>query len=405
VEVGGGNRPCAELDGCDIDWRLIGGDDMKNSSLSLTVLILGVNVLLFFYFVHDQSNRQTAFGNSLREELLSDMHKRQASAVPTEAAQRIFNQLDYLQLRQTAVLDETRSSIQRQSFVFTTVGAFFGLFTIFFGYRQLLMDSRGNETREKHDQEMRNLVQSFQQNITTISSLINALEEGFRYRKEIKEDLEKIRERAAGLELHRAETDTAFEASLDDLNRDAVSVVPLAMDRAALNFEENRRRLEVFTAQLDTAERSRNAEGKLNPFCYYVRGLSRATTYQYKIAIGDFQIAARKAREDSVEPKLRTYALEHRGHLRELLSDMLVSCCYFQGVCHKNLSEYSDSATRFREALARNRQHHDSRAYLLQVMFFGSERESDERFISRSFLYPVNGEEFDVGHGHSLGLQ
>ncbi|MFN0104822.1 MAG: hypothetical protein ACKV2U_22410 [Bryobacteraceae bacterium] len=107
---------------------------MKNSSLALTVLILALTVLLFFYFIHDQSSRLQTFGTSLREELLSEIHKSQTSSIPSESSQRIANQLDYLQLRQTAVLDETRSSIQRQSFVFTTVAAFFGLFTVFFGY-------------------------------------------------------------------------------------------------------------------------------------------------------------------------------------------------------------------------------------------------------------------------------
>ena len=78
------------------------------------------------------------------------------------------------------------------------------------------------------------------------------------------------------------------------------------MDRPALNFEENRRRLEAFAAKMDAAERTRNVEGRLNPFCYYVRGLSHATTYQYKLGTGDFEIAARKAKEDLVEPKIKT---------------------------------------------------------------------------------------------------
>jgi hypothetical protein len=37
--------------------------------------------------------------------------------------------------------------------------------------------------------------------------------------------------------------------------------------------------------------------------------------------------------------------------------------------------------------------------------FGGSDREFDGRAILRSFLYPVDGEEFDVGHRHPLSLQ
>ena len=56
-------------------------------------------------------------------------------------------------------------------------------------------------------------------------------------------------------------------------------------------------------------------------------------------------------------------------NLQPALHDMMVSCSYFQGVCYKNLGNYTDSEAKFREALERNPQHLDSKTYLLQVMF------------------------------------
>lgn len=342
---------------------------MKSFQL-LTFLLIAVLVSLFVYFTFSQSERLAATANSLRTEFLSEIRKTQTPSLPDESTQQITRKLDYLELRQDAVIDETRNSIQRQSVVFTTVAAFFGLFTVFFGYRQLLIDSRNSEARDKNDQEMRNLVKSFQDNITNINSLITTLEKTFDYRRQIAEELTVIRDRAKILEIHQAETDKAFESSLVQLNRHALSVVPLGIDRAALNYEENRRRMEAFASQMDAVERARDVDAKLNPFCYYVRGLGKVTTYQYAVAIDDFMIAARKAKEDLAELKTENYALEHRERLKEGLSDLLVSCNYFNGVCHKNLGNYKESIRYFREALERNSQHYDSLAYLLQVMFF-----------------------------------
>ena len=336
----------------------------------LTFLMVVVLVGLFLYFIQDQSNRFTAMGNGLREQLVTEARNAQISAVPTEIAQRIAQKLDYLELRQTAVLEESRSSIQRQSFVFTTVAAFFGLFTLFFGYRQLFVESRGSEARDKHDQEMRGLVRSFQNNITTISSLISTLEQSFAYRSKIEDQLKEIQAKAQSLEHHQEETDIAFEGMLDALNRDALTVVPLGIDRAALSFEENRRRMEAFAARMIVAERTRNVEQRLNPFCYHVRGLSNVTTYQYELAIADLDVAARRAREDLAKPSFDIYALDQRENLKTHLQTLLVSCSYFQGICYKNLGHYSESQAKFREALEQNRYHYESRSYLLQVMFF-----------------------------------
>ena len=350
--------------------RMASSSTTRMSFPTLTLLILIGLTGLLIYFVFDQTNRMSALKASLREELLTEVQKNQAINLPADSVQHFIEKLNYLELRQTAVIDETRNSIQRQSFVFTTVAAFFGLFTVFFGYRQLFVESRGSEAREKHDQEMRNLVRSFQNNITTISSLIGTLEQSFAYRKQIESQLGEIQERAKALESHQAEDDIALSGLVEALNRDALTAVPLAIDRTALSLDENRRRMEVFVSRLTVAERSRNVEQKLNPFCYYVRGLNNVIIYQYEPAIADLDIAARKAREDVAEPHLANYPADRRENLQKLLSELLVSCSYFQGVCYKNLGHYGPSRAKFTEALERNTEHWDSRNYLLQIMFF-----------------------------------
>jgi len=342
---------------------------VKNLQNLTLLLLIGV-VALVLYLTFQQSEQRLTMADALRKEFRSEIQDVKTPSLPDKATRDITQQMDYLKLRQDAVIDEARNSIQRQSTVFGTVAAFFGLFTVFFGYRQLLNDARGSEARDKYDQEMRSLVKSFQDNIQNINSLITTLEKTFDYRKQIADELAAIQDRARLLESHKAEADKTFDLSLAHINRKALTVVPLAIDRAALNYEENRRTMEVFASEMDALERARDIQGKLNPFCYYVRGLSKVTTYQYKLAIDDFRAAALKAREDIAEPKIGNYALEHRDGLKDNLSELFVSCNYFQGVCRKNLGQYAEGAKCFRDALERNPRHYDSLAYLLQLMYF-----------------------------------
>src|ERR1051325_8123490 len=342
---------------------------------------------------------------SLREEIARSVRTADISTIPSEAAQRIGNQLEYLTMRQNAILDEAKNSLDRQSWIYTTVAAVLGLFTFFFGYRQFLVESRGADARQKYDQEMRGLVQSFQNNITTISSLLGALEEVFRYRQKIQDELQEVKGRAEDLERSRLEVDEAFGASLADLNHDAVLVAPLAIDRAALNLEENRRLLETFAGKMEVAERSRNVAGRLNPVCYYVRGLARTTTYQYRLAIGDFQLAARRGREDISQPKMEAYALEHRDRRESLLNEMLVSCDYFQGVCHKNLGEYDEAMAQFGAVIQRDRKHQEALGYWLQVQFFNDKvsfRAVEQEFAKAAQQYRALTATVDLGEREAL---
>jgi tetratricopeptide (TPR) repeat protein len=336
----------------------------------LTFLIIVAIFLLLVYFVYEQSTRLTAITNALRDEIVTEVRRSQAASLDPDVVRAFTQKLDYLELRQNAVLDEARGSLQRLSFIFAIIASFFGLFAIFFAFRQLFLESKSSSARDQLDQEMRGLVHSFQNNINTISSLIGTLEGTFEYRRQIEDRLGEIQARARVLETHQAESDVAFEDSVAMLNRDALSTVPLSIDRTAISYDENRRRMESFVSRLTVAERMRNAEPRLNPFCYYVRGLNNVTTYQYELAIGDLDIAARKGREDLVQPKLDTYPADQRENLSGVINTMLVSSSYFQGICYKNLGQYQASQAKFREALQRDRFHDESRNYLLQVLFF-----------------------------------
>ncbi len=330
------------------------------------IIALSILIFLFLYF---QDSKYKSLTSSLRESVATEIAVRRADVIPSEAVERMTNRLEYLELRQTALLDQAKSSMQGMYFIFTSVAAFFGLFSIYFGYRQVTTESRRDESRERYDREMRNLVRSFQDNITTISSLIRTLEDSFAYRKKVEDQIAEIEDRAEALEVQRAEAEAVLHDMIADLNSDALRLTSKKTDRRELRLEENRRPMTQFSEKLTSLERMRKVEGLMNPFCFYVRGIARVGVYEYEAALSDLEIADRRGRADLSQPNLHNYAEQDREQVQNRLKQMLVFCSHFQGVAHKNLGNYEASQAKFEEALTRNPRHFESVSYRLQVMF------------------------------------
>jgi tetratricopeptide (TPR) repeat protein len=289
-----------------------------------------------------------------------------AQTATDETIASLTSRLTSLENLQSAMVSTSRGAFEQMNYIFTIVAAFFGLFALFFAYRQLRADSN----REERDQEMRSLVASFQQNITTISSLIGTLEQTFKYREQIEEKLTLITQRAANLELQNQESYALFKSNVDDLNSEAVKLFDSTLDRNKLSFEENIKRLDLFSTKMNSAETARDVKSLLNPICYYIRGLSNITVYQYDSAINDFDISSQKGRAELVAPKLSNYAEQDGENIQKYLKEMLVLSIYFQGMSYKNIEKYQESRTKFQEAISRNPRHLASKTYILQVMYF-----------------------------------
>lgn len=287
---------------------------------------------------------------------------------PDEAIASLNSRLTSLESLQEAIVSTSKGALEQMNFVFAVVATFLGLFSFFFAYRQIMVDT----SREGQDEEMRRLVGSFQDNITTINSLITTLEQSYAYRGEIQEKLIEMDERAALLEIRSKESDAVFDDTIIRLNSEAIKLFDTQIDRAGLSREENRRKLESFADRMNRAEATRKIEHLLNPFCYYLRGLGNLAIYQYEAAIDDFEIARTKGRADLSKTKssLTGYREEDRENIDKYLGEMLVSCSHFQGVSYKNLGEYAMSKQKFQQALNRDPTHLRSKTYMLQVMFF-----------------------------------
>jgi flagellar biosynthesis/type III secretory pathway M-ring protein FliF/YscJ len=256
-----------------LDRRISQASSRSNRFALLTLALLFVALLVIAVF----ANRYIMTINNRLHDLQTTVASRSASEqtqqsqpASSEAVISLDKRITSLENLQEAMTSTSRGALEQMNYVFTIVAAFFGLFALFFAYRQAKADT----TREEHDEEMRGLVASFQQNITTISSLISTLEQSYDYRKQIEAQLNLISERAKVLESHKAEGEANILNLIYELNEEAVKLFPADIDRANLGLEENRRKMEDFANKLTGLERIRKVEDVLNPFCYYIRGLS-----------------------------------------------------------------------------------------------------------------------------------
>ncbi|MAU00172.1 MAG: hypothetical protein CL608_23780 [Anaerolineaceae bacterium] len=331
----------------------------------ITLLIVFVLSMMFFYRTFE---RRLGDLESDVQVVNTSLNQPEELTPIDEISRSLDARLTSLETLQEAIVSTSKGALEQMTFIFTIVAAFFGLFSLYFAYRQITTENN----REVHDAEMRSLVASFHNNINTISSLINTLEQSYDYREKVENQLSEMQRRAASLEKSRDESDITFTNRIAELNADAVRLFKTEIDRAALSREENRRKLDRFANRMNSAGTIREVENLLNPFCYYLRGLHNIATYQYELAISDLEVAHKKGRVDLVDPRLINYAEHDRENVMAIVEDMVVSCSHFQGVGFKNLGRYEESRKKFQDALERDPSHYQSRTYLLQVMYFDS---------------------------------
>lgn len=354
----------------------------------LTFLVIVLLVVAFVIFVTHQNRRIDELQNSMHEIIVNEIDDLSSNNIPEEAVTNLTNRLKYIELQQKSVIDHTKNSMERMYFFFTTVAAFFGIVSLFFGYRQITADARKDESRERHDAEMKNLVGSFQNNITAISSLIGTLKESFDYRKQIESNLVKIDKRATELEEAKKKGSDIFKALVSKLNHSAVELAEISHDRTRMNLEENKHKLGSFSQELDNLIANHDTANVLNPFCYYLHGLWDAALYEYEDAHRFYDCAYSKGTADLAAREYPNYSEQHREGIQARIKTMLVWCSFYRGVGYKNTVNYSEAMRQFQAAIERNPDHLLSRAYLLQVMFFG--QESSKESIEEAYTEAYN---------------
>lgn len=276
------------------------------------------------------------------------------------------DRLQALETLQEAMVSVSKGALEQMNLAFGIATGFFAVFFIFFGYRQIMSD----RSRDTSDVEMRGLVGAFQNNISSISSLILTLEKSFEYRAEVQGELDRLRGGLQIIETSTKQTSDVSNAVVENLNREAVALFDADVDRKNLGREDVTRQLSAFSEKVMSVAAIRNVEGMLNPFAHYLRGLHHVSNYEYQLADQCFALAQSSGSGQARAPSEDLYAREHFARIPSLTEKLLILCSYFRGVGYKNTGKYKKSLEQFSNAIELDPLHTQSRTYLLQVMFF-----------------------------------
>jgi tetratricopeptide (TPR) repeat protein len=282
-----------------------------------------------------------------------------------EAIEAMKSRLEALEGLQDSMTAVSKGALEQMTLSLQIGGAFFGIFLVFSSYKQFVAD-RGQADQDK---EMRGLMASFQGNITAITSLVTTLKDAYAYRTEMRTDLERLDKGLDEMKASTGKADQLRQLETEKLRREAVENFDSDVNRKNLGREETSRQLSQFAERVRTLGTSRDVESDLNPFAQYLCGLHYVSSYQYPIALEWFASAERTASTQLAGLSKHLYAPEHLEKAPQQLREMLTLCAYFQGVCYKNTGDYQRSLSKFRDAVARDPKHLQSKTYLLQVMY------------------------------------
>lgn len=308
--------------------------------------------------------------------------QRVPAAPDSERVAALNSRLDSLEQLQEAMVSNSKGALEQMNFVFGIAAALVGVFGLYSLYRQSVAEAG----RDRHEEEMRGLVGSFRDNMTSINSLIGTLEASFRHRATVDSHIDTINKQLEDINQFKTGIEKSLNERLIDLNSAAFSLFQELMrdpgqSREVFKSEENRGRLEHFYVTMNALERMGDVKSRFSPISYFIRALHFFNATQYKPASADLEDARRTCSHQIAEPTTAWYQNSPINEIIEALKRMERECFYHLGIIYYNVGEYSKARERFAEAYQRDPLDLRSRAYIPELMFFEA-REPFERVIS-----------------------
>jgi tetratricopeptide (TPR) repeat protein len=288
-----------------------------------------------------------------------------SATIDSYRIQALESRLAALEQLQEAMLSASKGALEQMNFVFGVVAAFFGLFGLYFAYRQTMSDT----TQDTYDQEMRGLVGSFRENMNVINSLIATMEKGFEHRAAVDRQISQIETNLRDVEKFKTDTQRTFQEKIAALNQEAWTLFG-SLNRENFKDEANRGRLDNYYVSMNATEQIGDVHELLSPFTYFTRALHFFNVTQYPMASRDLERARSLSAKQVSQPPMLLYADIGEADIRERLGQLLTECCYHLGIIYYNLGSYDQAKQRFSEAYTRNPSDLRSRAYIPELMFF-----------------------------------
>ncbi len=346
----------------------------RSTTFPVFTFLMLFSILITVIFWGNNFFQKPEKGNSdIVENVIYEIEKKYSfqNSIPlSDSLAQIFkNRLTQLEDKHDIILSASKQSLSNLRLVFATVASFFGLFTLFFGYRQILMESRKSESQAKHEQEMRGLVSSFQDNINNINSLISTLEQSYSYRKEVYEELKQFKEGLIDLKGKAEKEKNKINEQIDELNYSSFELLK-ELDRNNFKQEEKKKKIEIFSETFTPFEKNPNAENKFNPFTYYLKALHLFNQSYYIEACTLFKQSEEFAIKEINKLDFGKYPKSEKQSIQSLLSILLNDCNYHLGIMEYNQGNYSQAQDYFLRSFDRDKNDYRSRIYIPEIKFF-----------------------------------
>ena len=286
------------------------------------------------------------------------------TASPTNG--ELEGRMSALENLQAAWVAASKSALEQMNFVFAVVAAFFGVFSLFLAYRQVVTDSG----REAHEDEVRSLIGSFRQNMAVINDLIVTLEKNYSYRQEVEKQLDQVNSQLTKVKEYKERAEQSFDERISTLNADAYTIFFTPLDRQNFKAGNLRNRLDTFSDAMNTLERTGSVEGRVSPFAFFIRSLHEFNVARYTAAEKDLEDSRIKATRELGEPTLKLYGEVTSEEVKTGLKQLLADSAYHLGIIKYNSGGFDKARKSFMNAFRATPLDFRSRIYVPELLFF-----------------------------------
>lgn len=307
---------------------------------------------------------------------------------PSNPPSELEQKLERIEDRQALLVEAAQNDLERSYFVFSAVGAFFGLFLVIGAIRGIVDDRRRGRLEQQHMQHLQGMMAAFGDNVAKINSFISTLTGTFSVQEDLATRMKKLDDRLQTLDQERKQEQVSFRSQVDTLNSACAAAFRTCgfhrRDRESFKKEENRMLLQSLCARMDTLSLTGNTTGIVSPVAHFIRGLAKFNEMKYQDAVDDIR-ASRDLAKQQLSTPLSQFGNWDADEVQRNLRVLLDESHYHLGIILYNSGFWDDARQEFALAYERFDLDFRSRIYIPELMFFDDScdpRRTEQEFFA-----------------------
>lgn len=294
-------------------------------------------------------------------------------SIQIDSMSKVLNEVSILRERQDLIIDAAQRDLNRMYIIFAIVAGYFGLFSIFVAFRQVINDNNRSKLDKQGANESKEIMTAFKENINTISALIRTLEGTISYREKVDELKKEI------IILRESETkkQNTFMADVNVLNEKSIYLFSLCQldksNRAVFKNEINKKELTSFSSEYASLSKVGNIKDYINPISLYLLGLNDFNDIKYEKAIYFLKESRELANNHLINLKNKRYECYAKLGVdlaKDYLEVIVKEVSYHLGILNYNLGKYAAAQQEFSHAYKKDALDFRSKIYIPELMFF-----------------------------------